>query len=62
MEFTVTVGTCRVKMKWDKAEGGWERLEDLNTEVTAAAMLSHDEYKHCVTPAISSSVTTPSPS
>lgn len=46
--YTVTVGICRLKIKWDSSEGGWERLEDLNTETTVTAMLAHKDYQHCV--------------
>ena len=56
--YTVTLGTCRVKMRWDSSEGGWERLEGLNTEATAAAMLAHKDYQHCV-PSTTATTTSP---
>jgi hypothetical protein len=58
--YTVTVGTCRVKMKWTSGDG-WDELEGLNTEVTANDMLKHVAYQHCV-PEPSNSPTPPSAS
>lgn len=61
-EYTVTAGTCRVKMKWT-TEDNWSRLEGLNTEVTLTSLLAHKDYAHCApTTSISSSTPATSPS